>query len=134
MLLLQLGALPFLWNYTSEVMKKYGYDSNEYGVTDLRYFLMTLQITHAIVFTAYASLYTMLTSMPFDIYDTFVIEERFGFNKQTWKVNIFFAFLTSLDLHYGPNQRTYSSSSNWISCSSFDSYVNSMGRRKLLDL
>ncbi len=33
-------------------------------------------------------LFRALLALPFSIYDTFVIEERFGFNKTTWKVYV----------------------------------------------
>ena len=43
---------------------------------------------HSIIFFAVLGLAFMLFSLPFSIYDTFVIEERFGFNKTTVKTFI----------------------------------------------
>ncbi len=42
----------------------------------------------AILFFGIIGLLADLLSTPFDIYDTFVIEEKFGFNKTTWKTYI----------------------------------------------
>ena len=44
---------------------------------------------HSITFFAVIGLAVMLFSLPFSIYDTFVIEQRFGFNKTTIKTFIF---------------------------------------------
>lgn len=43
---------------------------------------------HSLVFFAIIGLISMLLSLPFSIYDTFVIEERFGFNTTTYKTFI----------------------------------------------
>lgn len=44
--------------------------------------------THGVVYIYALSLIFSLSSLPFSIYSTFVIEERFGFNKMTWKLYI----------------------------------------------
>ncbi|MGE4233944.1 MAG: M48 family metallopeptidase [Bacteriovoracia bacterium] len=43
------------------------------------------EMVTAVIFVATLSLLSTLLSLPFSIYHTFVIEERFGFNKMTWK-------------------------------------------------
>ena len=45
-------------------------------------------LIHSLAFFAIAGLATILLSLPFSIYDTFVIEERFGFNTTTYKTFI----------------------------------------------
>lgn len=47
------------------------------------------EITLAISFFAVIGIATFIISLPFSIYDTFVIEEKFGFNKMTVKTFIF---------------------------------------------
>lgn len=41
---------------------------------------------HGIAFIAVVAVLSSLLDMPFGLYRTFVIEERFGFNKMTWKL------------------------------------------------
>ena len=41
-----------------------------------------LQITQSLVFTVLSSVFSAVVSLPFNVYSTFVIEERHGFNKQ----------------------------------------------------
>ncbi len=44
--------------------------------------------THGIVYIYALSLIFSLSSLPFSLYSIFVIEERFGFNRMTWKLFI----------------------------------------------
>jgi STE24 endopeptidase len=44
--------------------------------------LFYFQITQSLVFTLVGFIFSTITSLPFSIYSTFVIEERHGFNKQ----------------------------------------------------
>lgn len=69
-LILIYGGIPFLWRVSGEVMQKYGFDS-------------TYEISQSVVFLIMAVTFSTITSMPFTVYSTFVIEERHGFNKQT---------------------------------------------------
>jgi len=69
MALMIVGALPWLWNVSADVALWVGLDESE-----------TWQ---SIVFVAIAELYSILIHTPFELYSTFVIEEKFGFNKQT---------------------------------------------------
>lgn len=43
------------------------------------------EIVTGLLFFAGLMVARSVVSMPFDIYDTFVLEERFGFNRSTWK-------------------------------------------------
>ena len=56
-------------------------DSLAIGITDS-------SVIQALIFFGTIGLAADLLSTPFDVYDTFVIEQRFGFNKTTWKVYI----------------------------------------------
>ncbi|WAR07128.1 FACE1-like protein [Mya arenaria] len=69
-LILIYGGIPFLWNVAGDMMQNYGYDSS-------------YQIIQSVLFLTLAVVFSTITSMPFTVYSTFVIEERHGFNKQT---------------------------------------------------
>lgn len=45
-------------------------------------------VIQALIFFGTIGLAADLLSTPFDVYDTFVIEQRFGFNKTTWQVYV----------------------------------------------
>ena len=51
------------------------------GSTELRN-----EMIQAIIFTLAYSILSMIISLPFDIFSTFVIEEKWGFNKTTGKI------------------------------------------------
>jgi STE24 endopeptidase len=56
-------------------------------------------IISGLIYMAVLILLKALISLPFSIYDTFVIEERFGFNKTTWStfiLDIFKGFLLAI--------------------------------------
>ncbi|KAA3619483.1 MAG: M48 family peptidase [Calditrichaeota bacterium] len=44
--------------------------------------------SHGVLFIYTLALFFSLSTLPFSIYSTFVIEEKFGFNKMTWKLFI----------------------------------------------
>ncbi|KAF9927734.1 CAAX prenyl protease 1 [Linnemannia zychae] len=68
--------LPWLWNFSGDIMfKLVGYGS-EY------------EITQSIIFFVFLTLFSTILGLPFSLYQTFVIEERHGFNKQTLKLFI----------------------------------------------
>jgi len=69
------GMLPFVWNYSTNLLESWGY-GKEY------------EILGSMVFLCVYSLYSTITTLPFSLYSTFVIEEKHGFNKQT--VGLFF--------------------------------------------
>lgn len=58
----------------------------QWGVDTLDSFGMggpDTEIATSLVFTFYMSVFSTITSLPFTVYSTFVVEERHGFNKQT---------------------------------------------------
>lgn len=69
-LILVLGGIPFLWNVSEEVLARTGFGP-EY------------EIVHSLVFLLLATLFSSLTGLPWSLYNTFVIEEKHGFNQQT---------------------------------------------------
>ncbi|XP_077395599.1 CAAX prenyl protease 1 homolog [Festucalex cinctus] len=69
-LILVLGGIPFLWGIAGAATKHFGFGP-EY------------EITQSLVFLTLATLFTALTGLPWSLYNTFVIEEKHGFNQQT---------------------------------------------------
>ncbi|KAI9019524.1 peptidase family M48-domain-containing protein [Phycomyces nitens] len=69
--MLGLDFLPFIWDFSGRLMLSVAGYGPEY------------EIVQSIVFTILFSTISTLTSMPFSLYSTFVIEQRHGFNKQT---------------------------------------------------
>lgn len=69
-IILLVGGIPFLWNISGKLIAKYGYGEEH-------------EIIQTLVFTILASIYSVITSFPWSLYSTFVIEEKHGFNKQT---------------------------------------------------
>jgi len=68
-----IGGLPLLWDYALVILEKYGYTA-EY------------ETLHAVAFTALLMVINMVFGLPFELYSTFVIEEKHGFNKQTLRL------------------------------------------------
>lgn len=69
-LILLFGGFPYLWSLSGVVNQTFGYDESH-------------QIKHSIFFIVLCLLISTVTSLPWSLYSTFVIEERHGFNKQT---------------------------------------------------
>lgn len=69
-LILLLGGIPFLWNLSEHFMQQAGFGA-EY------------EIIQSLMFLLLATLFSAVTSLPWSLYNTFVIEERHGFNQQT---------------------------------------------------
>lgn len=69
-LILLYGGIPYLWRVSGDVLTSQGYDSS-------------YEILQSVVFLVFAMCFSTVTSMPFTVYSTFVIEQRHGFNKQT---------------------------------------------------
>ena len=69
-------VLPKLWSWTGDLLLR---------VAPARF---TGEISHSIVFVLSFILIQQLLSLPTSIYHTFVLEEKFGFNKQTPKLFI----------------------------------------------
>ena len=70
-LFLVLGFLPFLWDYSVEWGTKFGWTEQDNEIKISLIFLMLTTIVGTI------------TSLPFELYSTFQIERKHGFNKQT---------------------------------------------------
>ncbi|XP_060114127.1 CAAX prenyl protease 1 homolog [Heteronotia binoei] len=64
------GGIPFLWSVSGEISQYTGFGP-EY------------EITQSLVFLLLATLFSAVTGLPWSLYNTFVIEEKHGFNQQT---------------------------------------------------
>lgn len=73
---LYFGLCAWLWGYSET------FAVSVFGVTKEH------EIAISITFLALQHLYQMVTTLPFDLYSTFVIEQKHGFNKQT--LSLFF--------------------------------------------
>lgn len=69
-LILWFGGLPFVWLYSSRLVSEFGLNE-EY------------EVTISLIFVFLWAIYEMILHLPWELYSTFVIEERHGFNKQT---------------------------------------------------
>ncbi|RKP35279.1 peptidase family M48-domain-containing protein [Dimargaris cristalligena] len=77
LLFLSFDVLPWLWATVGSCLESYAGLGPEY------------EITQSLVFFIITSVASTVLSLPFNIFYTFVIEERHGFNKQT--LQMFFA-------------------------------------------
>lgn len=68
-LILLLGGFPALWSLGGTVLARIGLPQGE--------------IMQSIAFILLSIIYSTITSQPWSLYSTFVVEERHGFNKQT---------------------------------------------------
>uniref|UniRef100_A0A915HHX0 Ste24 endopeptidase n=1 Tax=Romanomermis culicivorax TaxID=13658 RepID=A0A915HHX0_ROMCU len=68
------GLIYLLWNFAQETLKSYGLEG---------------EISQSMLFIFIASLINYVISFPWKIYSTFVVEEKHGFNKQTFKFFVF---------------------------------------------
>ncbi|XP_014677428.1 PREDICTED: CAAX prenyl protease 1 homolog [Priapulus caudatus] len=68
--ILLLGGIPFLWNAAGDVIGRWGYTQED-------------EITQSMAFLLLLSVYSTISSMPWSLYCTFVVEEKHGFNKQS---------------------------------------------------
>lgn len=69
-LILCLYGIPYLWAAAGSINESFGLDSSH-------------EIKQSITFLLLATVFSTVTSLPWSLYSTFVIEERHGFNKQT---------------------------------------------------
>ncbi|XP_073682921.1 CAAX prenyl protease 1 homolog [Garra rufa] len=69
-LILLLGGIPFLWKASGILTARFGFGP-EY------------EISQSLVFLMLATLFSAFTGLPWSLYNTFVIEEKHGFNQQT---------------------------------------------------
>uniref|UniRef100_A0A0B7AXJ1 CAAX prenyl protease n=1 Tax=Arion vulgaris TaxID=1028688 RepID=A0A0B7AXJ1_9EUPU len=68
-LILWYGGFPFLWNLSSSLQSNLNLPGGE--------------IIQSLVFMVIGMVFSSITSLPWSLYSTFVIEEKHGFNKQT---------------------------------------------------
>ncbi|ETW09903.1 hypothetical protein H310_00342 [Aphanomyces invadans] len=68
--MLVLGYMPFMWQYCRALLASFGYTP-------------TNEIMVSLTFVILTGARDVVLSIPFDLYSTFVVEERHGFNKQT---------------------------------------------------
>ncbi|CAK4616590.1 hypothetical protein LEN26_015388 [Aphanomyces euteiches] len=71
--MLLLGYMPFMWQCSRHLVDYFGYDRDH-------------EILVSLAFLTLTSVKDMLLSLPFELYSTFVVEERHGFNKQTLRL------------------------------------------------
>uniref|UniRef100_A0A8C7R714 CAAX prenyl protease n=1 Tax=Oncorhynchus mykiss TaxID=8022 RepID=A0A8C7R714_ONCMY len=69
-LILLLGGIPFLWKVAGTVTARFGLGPD-------------YEIFQSLSFLMLATLFSAFTGLPWSIYNTFVIEEKHGFNQQT---------------------------------------------------
>ncbi|KAG9331042.1 hypothetical protein JZ751_020392 [Albula glossodonta] len=69
-LILLLGGIPYLWSVSGAVIARFGLGSD-------------YEISQSLVFLMLATLFSAFTGLPWSIYNTFIIEEKHGFNQQT---------------------------------------------------
>ncbi|XP_021347754.1 CAAX prenyl protease 1 homolog [Mizuhopecten yessoensis] len=69
-LILVFGGFPFVWWYAGEVTGRFGYGPD-------------YEILQSLSFLFITSIFSTVTSLPWTVYSTFVLEEKHGFNKQT---------------------------------------------------
>lgn len=70
-LFLILGFLPFIWEQSCEWGAKFGWNEREN------------EIKISLIFLFVTTIIGTITSLPFELYSTFQIERKHGFNKQT---------------------------------------------------
>ena len=67
---------PFLWRKVDQLMAAYSLCSETPYVNDMK---------QAYIFMVLANLLEHAYTLPFEIYSTFRVEEKYGFNKTTWQ-------------------------------------------------
>lgn len=68
-LLLSFDGLFIFWGLSDKILKHFGYDGEH-------------EILQSAVFIVVTSFVQTLLKIPFSVYNTFVLEEKHGFNKQ----------------------------------------------------
>lgn len=74
MALLLLGWLPYAWDLSADLASRYGIVSE--GTSDI---MREIYIT--CIFVGLLTIHDTIVSLPFNLYSTFVVEEKHGFNK-----------------------------------------------------
>ncbi|GJQ10600.1 hypothetical protein GpartN1_g2391.t1 [Galdieria partita] len=68
-------SLPRLWNYCSQIIEKYSFVN-----------ILPAELQTTLLYSSVLFLGSKLISLPFSIYNTFVLEQKYGFNKTTGKL------------------------------------------------
>lgn len=71
MLILLLGGLPYAWNLAGDALESLGVSHSDH------------EIWQSMVFLFICTFYQVLVHLPWNMYYTFVVEAKHGFNKQT---------------------------------------------------
>jgi len=74
-LIFKFNLLPLLWSFSESILIKFGYNS-EY------------EILHSLIFIGLFKIINDIINLPQDLYNTFVIEAKHGFNNTTLKLYI----------------------------------------------
>ena len=85
--LLQYGGYAWAWEVAGQLIARFGY-GKEYEVHILtpwfmNAMLISAQITQSIVFSLLTYFVSTIPAIPLSLYQTFVLEEKHGFNKTT---------------------------------------------------
>eukprot|EP01134_Creolimax_fragrantissima_P003804 CFRG3804T1 len=72
-LIIMLGGLPFIWEMSGSILESFGLMANEN------------EILQSLLFIYIAQAYQLVTTLPWNLYYTFVLEERHGMNNQTFR-------------------------------------------------
>lgn len=106
--LLQYDALPYIWDASGNIL----YTLTGYGTE--------YEILHSLVFLMFFTTISTLTAIPFNLYSTFVVEEKHGFNKQT--IGLFFTDILKGQLVMATIMLPFMSLFLWIIKSTGDNF------------
>ncbi|CEG66514.1 hypothetical protein RMATCC62417_03079 [Rhizopus microsporus] len=99
-LMLHYDALPKMWNFSGDLLYKISGYSTDY------------EILHSIVFLIIFTIFSTVTTTPFNYYSTFVVEQKHGFNKQT--VRLFFVDIIKMQFVMAALMFPFISAFLWI--------------------
>lgn len=99
-LMLHYDALPKMWNFSGDLLYKISGYSTDY------------EILHSLVFLIIFTIFSTVTSTPFNYYSTFVVEQKHGFNKQT--VRLFFVDIIKMQFVMAALMFPFISAFLWI--------------------
>jgi len=82
-----LGALPYTWDMAFNVVQQYyPWSNTQIATFDSKSYESHHEVVITLVFFAITTLLGTVSSLPWDFYNTFCIEKKHGFNKQTFKL------------------------------------------------
>ncbi|CAO0790339.1 unnamed protein product [Mucor circinelloides] len=108
MLILHFDGLPKIWDTAGDILFKVSGYGAEY------------EILQSLVFITLFTLISTVTSMPFSLYSTFVVEQRHGFNNQT--IGLYFVDLLKSQLIMAVLMFPFMSAFLWIIKSTGDNF------------